>query len=121
MQENLGVKAFTAGAAVEPYRRVKLDGINVIHAVSDEDCIGISQPGISGAGAASGETVSVALKSTGRTFKVMVNEAMTAGASFYGGLAGKIQDTDPGAGTIRGVVLEASAADEEIIEALFSA
>jgi hypothetical protein len=43
---------------------------------------------------------------------------MAAGASIYAGADGKVQDTDPGTGTIRGTALEATTADGDIIEAI---
>jgi len=114
-----GLKTFTAGEALEVYRRVKLSagsGSQVEYADVNESSIGITQVKVE-----SGEMVTVALRTTGRTFKVTANEAMAAGASFYGGNDGKVQDTDPGAGTIRGVALEASTANGDIIEAIITA
>ena len=64
--------------------------------------------------------LTIALVTTGRTFKVTANEAMAAGAPIYAGADGKVQDTDPGAGTIRGTALEATTADGDIIEAIMS-
>ena len=114
-----GLKTFTAGEALEAYRRVKLSagsGSQVEYADVNEASIGITQVKVE-----SGEMVTVALRTTGRTFKVTANEAMAAGASFYGANDGKVQDTDPGAGTIRGVALEASTANGDVIEAIITA
>lgn len=112
-----GLKTFTAGEVLEAYRRVKLSagsGSQVEYADADDACIGITQIKAE----AVGDMVTVALITTGRTFKVTANEAIAAGASIYAGNDGKVQDTDPGAGTIRGTVLEATTADGDIIEAI---
>ena len=95
-----GLKTFMAGEALEAYRRVKLSagsGSQVEYADVNEPSIGITQVKVG-----SGEMVTVALRTTGRN-------------------DGKVQDTDPGAGTIRGVALEASTADGDIIEAIITA
>ena len=116
-QTENGLKTFTAGEVLEAYRRVKLSagsGSQVEYADSDEACIGITQKKAE----AIGDMVTVALITTGRTFKVTANEAMAAGAPIYAGADGKVQDTDPGAGTIRGTALEATTADGDIIEAI---
>src|SRR3989338_415339 len=99
-----GLKTFTAGEALEAYRRVKLSagsGSQVEYADVNEASIGITQVKVE-----SGEMVTIALRTTGRTFKVTASEAMAAGASFYGGNDGKGQDTDAGAGTRQGGAVE---------------
>ncbi len=62
------------------------------------------------------EMVTVDLKTTGRTFKVVANGAIAVGGSFYGALDGKVSATVSGA--IQGRVLEASASDGEVVEAI---
>ena len=113
-QFNIGSKAFTAGEALEPYRRVKLSagsGTQVEYADAGEAFIGFSA-----AKAALGEMVSVDLKTRGRTFKMTAAGAISVGGDFYGAIDGKISATV--SGSIQGKVLEASAADAEIIEAI---
>jgi hypothetical protein len=115
-QFNIGIKAFTAGEALEPYRRVKLSagsGSQVEYADAGEDFIGFTA-----AKAAQGESVSVELKSRGRTFKMTAAGVISAGGSFYGAIDGKISATV--SGSIQGKVLEASASDGEIVEGLIS-
>lgn len=118
-QTENGLKTFTAGEALEAYRRVKLSagsGSQVEYADVDEAAIGITQGKVESA-----EMVTVALRTSGRTYKVTANEAIAAGASIYGGNDGKVQDTNPGTGTVRGIALEAATADGDIIEAIINA
>jgi len=113
-QYNLGSKAFVAGEALEVNRRVKLSagsGTQVEYADAGEAFIGITA-----AKAALGEMVSIDLKHTGRTFKMEANGAIAVGGSFYGALDGKISATV--SGSIQGRVLEATAADGEIVECI---
>ena len=113
-QFNIGSKAFTAGEALEPYRRVKLSagsGTQVEYADAGEAFIGFTA-----AKAAQGEMVSIDLKTRGRTFKMTAAGAISVGGDFYGAADGKISATV--SGSIQGKVLEASAADAEIIEAI---
>ncbi len=115
-QFNIGSKAFTAGEDLEAYRRVKLgagSGTQVVYADAGEAFIGFSA-----ANAVSGEMVSVDLKTSGRTFKVTAAGAIAVGGSFYGAADGKISATV--SGSIQGVVLEATAADAEIVEGLLA-
>ena len=115
-QFNIGIKAFTAGEALEAYRRVKLSsgsGSQVEYADAGEDFIGFTA-----VKAIQGESVSIELKTRGRTFKMTADGAISAGGSFYGANDGKISATV--SGSIQGKVLEASASDGEIVEGLLS-
>ena len=115
-QENLGAKAFVAGEDLEAYRRVKLStgsGTQVEYADAGEAFIGFTASKV-----ASGDFVTVNLKTSGRTFKMVAGGAITVGANFYGADDGKISATV--SGSIIGKALEASAADLEVIEGLLS-
>jgi hypothetical protein len=115
-QENLGAKAFVAGEDLEAYRRVKLSagsGSQVEYADAGEDFIGIT-----GAKVASGDFVTVNLKTRGKTFKVVAADAIAVGGSFYGSDDGKVSATV--SGSIMGKLLEASASDLEVVEALLA-
>jgi len=115
-QFNIGSKAFVAGEELEAYRRVKLStgsGSQVEYADAGEACIGITA-----AKAALGEHVSVDLKSSGRTFKMVAAGAISAGGSVYGANDGKISATV--SGSIIGKALEASTSDGEVVEGLFA-
>jgi hypothetical protein len=113
-QFNIGSKAFTAGEAMEAYRRVKLStgsGTQVEYADAGDAFIGFTAAAVN-----LGEMVSVILKNTGMTFKVTANGVIAVGGSFYGALDGKVSATV--SGSIQGRVLEAAAADGEIVEAI---
>jgi hypothetical protein len=113
-QENLGSKAFVAGEDLEAYRRVKLStssGSQVEYADAGEAFIGITAAKV-----AQGDFASVNLKTTGRTFKMVASGVIAVGANFYGAVDGKISATV--SGSIIGKVLEASASDLEVVEAL---
>jgi hypothetical protein len=102
-----------AGETILANQRIKFDAGEAVTAVADEFAIGFAQMN-----AAAGERVSVRLVNSQGTFKAIAKEAFAIGASLYGALAGKVQDTDPGAGTIRFMALEAATADGQIVEVL---
>lgn len=108
-------KTFTAGEALEAYRRVKLsDGTTVVYAGADEPAIGITQKA-----AASGATVTVRLLNAPGTFKMTAGAAIAANKVVYGLASGKIDDLATGVpGVAIGVALEAATADGDIIEVL---
>ncbi len=111
-QENLGMKAFTAGEDLEAFRRVKLSagsGTQVEYADAGDDFIGITAGKV-----VSGDFVTVALKHAGRTFKLTASEALSVGATLYGADDGKVADT--AVGNSIGTALELASADDEIIE-----
>jgi len=115
-QENLGAKAFVAGEDLEAYRRVKLStgsGSQVEYADAGEAFIGITA-----AKTLQNDFVTVNLKTTGRTFKLVAVGAISVGADFYGADDGKISATV--SGSIIGKALEASASDLEVIEGLLA-
>lgn len=113
-QENLGAKAFVAGEDLEAFRRVKLSagsGSQVEYADAGEAFIGITA-----AKAAQNDFVTVNLKTTGRTFKLVAAGAIGVGGDFYGADDGKISAAV--SGSIIGKALEASASDLEVVEGL---
>lgn len=111
-QTESGFKTFTAGSALEAFRRVKLDGsLNVVYAGAGEEFIGITQDKV-----ASGDPVTVALRSAARTYKAVAAAAVTAGAVIYGAANGKVDDA--ASGTAQGTALEAATADGDVIEIL---
>jgi len=113
-QYNIGSKAFVAGEDLEAWRRVKLSagsGSQVEYADAGEDFIGVTA-----AKASQNEQITVDLKTRGRTFKMVAADAIAEGGDFYGAADGKISATITG--SIQGKVLEASAADLEVVEGL---
>jgi hypothetical protein len=90
------IRAFVAGEALEPYRRVKLHTTagEVVYAdASDGDgWIGVTEPAINGDAVALGDTVSVKLRTPGATFKIEASAAVVAHASVYPENDGKVSD-----------------------------
>lgn len=113
-QENLGAKAFIAGEDLEAYRRVKLTTGNpeqVEYADAGEDFIGITA-----AKALEDDFVTVNLKTSGRTFKLVAADVISGTGNFYGADDGKIASAV--SGDIIGKALEAAASNLEVIEGL---
>jgi len=108
-------KAFIAGTNLEAFRRVKLStnsGTQVEYALAGEAFIGVTA-----LQANAGERVTIDLKTTGRTFKLVAAGAITAGANIYGAIDGQVSTTVSGA--IIGRALEAATSALEVIEVLF--
>jgi len=117
-QAAISPKTFTAGEALEAFRRVKLStgsGTQVEYADQSDsnNYIGVTLEKV-----ASGKHVAVALKGNYRTFKVVASEALSAGAELYAADDGKVSDTV--SGNAIGTALEAATADGDIIEAVLN-
>jgi hypothetical protein len=113
-QQVLGSKAFTATAAVEAYRLVKLtagSGTAVEKSGAGEAPIGITE-----SAAAIGAQVSVALKSSTRSYKATASKAIAVGAALYAAADGKVSDAANG--TSVGTALEEATANNDVIEVL---
>ena len=112
---NTGIRTFTAGEALAIYRRVKFapGTSTVVYADADEACIGFTERAV-----ASGEEVAVRLNNHPGTFLAVANEAIDISTSnvLYAGNDGKVQDTNPGTGTIRYHALQDASGDGSIIE-----
>jgi hypothetical protein len=110
-----GIKTFTAGEALERYRRVKLNaaGTAVVYADADEACIGITERKVDNA-----EQVAVRLINHQGTFLVVASAAIdiSADATLEGTADGKVATQN--AGTIRFTALNDAAGDGSIIEVL---
>ena len=110
-QYAVGVKAFTAGAALARARRVKLaSGTSVVYSAQGENFVGVTIDA-----AASGAQVGVRLLG-GCTQMVTAAGAINAGAEIYGANDGKVSAT--AVGPKIGYALEAAAADGDIIEVI---
>jgi len=112
-QNEGGLKAFTAGEDLAAYRRVKLSGGEVVYADAGEEFIGITQEA-----KLDGEQITVAMRSSGRTFKAVAAEAFAIDSVLYGAADGKVQDTV--SGTAQGIALEAATAAGDIVEVYFN-
>lgn len=110
-----GLKAFTAGEVLDRFRRVKLNASDgkVYMAAADEDELGITDSVAFNAG----DNVSVRLRNTDGTRKVVCHSTCSKGAILYGAASGKVDDVNTG-GRGRFKALEACLAADTIIEAL---
>jgi hypothetical protein len=103
---------FTAGAALEAFRRVKLSAsFTVIYAGAGEEFIGITLEKV-----ASGDQVAVELRTSVQSYKMVAAGPVALNAVIYGAADGKIDDAVNG--TAQGIALEAATADGDIIECL---
>jgi hypothetical protein len=104
-------KAFTAGAAIGPFLRVKLSSGKLAAAVATDVEIGTTER----ASFADGDIVAVRLRTAQGTRKMVAAGAITAGNPVYAAAAGKID----AAGTVYcGTALEEATADNDVIEVL---
>ena len=108
-QTEQGLKTFTAGEDLEAYRRVKLSSGAVVYADAGEEFIGVTQEKV-----LNGDPVTIALRASDRTYKMVAAGAITAGNVFYGANDGKIQAS--ASGTAQGTAIEAATADGDVIE-----
>lgn len=105
-------RTFTAGAAIEPNRRVKLSGGKLAYAgAADTVCIGTA----AGRAFVDGDEIAVRLLNAEGTHPATASEAITAGATAYAAANGKVASTGT---VVAGVVLQAATADGDVIELL---
>lgn len=115
-QNEAGFKTFTAGAALEPWRRVKLDSTadQVVYAGAGEAFIGVTQDR-----AASGSPVSVKLVTAPGTFEICcASSVATSGTAMYGAANGKVDDAV--IGSIQGYVNGTVSGDGSVKEICFA-
>jgi len=114
---NEGIKTFTAGAALEAKRRVKIKSgttttpPEVEYAGAGEQHIGVTDYAV-----ASGELVAVKLRTAPGTQEITAAGAFALGATLYGAANGKVDDAS--SGTAIGKALEAAGADGDIVECI---
>ena len=105
-------KAFTAGEALPAFTRVKMSGATIVFADDEEKAIGITQAII-----ANGAVGTVKLIPGGGTHKCVAADAISAGAAVYAAADGEVESS----GTIiMGYAMEASTADQDVIECHFT-
>lgn len=109
-----GIRTFTAGEALEAYRRVKLDSNQAV-VYADADDIGI---GTTEASAANAASVAVKLWSAPGTRKFTCSAAVDIGDTLYGADDGKVNDVHTSDGPALGIALQAGSANLAIIEAI---
>jgi hypothetical protein len=104
-------RAFTAGAAIAQFLRVKLSAGKLAAAGASDISLGVLQE----AALADLDIRAVRLRTAQGTTKMVASEAISAGASVYAAASGKIAAT----GTVyEGIALEAAGADGDVIEVL---
>lgn len=107
---------FTAGEALLPKRRVKVesgtttDPVEVVYADAGEQHIGVT----GNESTADGALVSVQPMNATGTYEGTAANAFARGAVLYGAADGKISDTSSGSAI--GVALEAATADGDVVE-----
>lgn len=110
-----GIRTFTAGEALEAYRRVKIKSgttttpPEVEYADAGEFCIGVTM-----APADSGDAVAIKTLNQNGTFLVQASKTISLGATVYGSNDGKVSDAS--SGTSQFVALKAATAASDIIE-----
>lgn len=115
MQEGQGnVITLTAGEDLEIFRRVKLSSTEgEVEYSDDATFIGVTQKKVS-----DGDMVPVALKTSGRSFDVIITGTCSFGDALYGAADGTVGTTVNGSAI--GKAIEASAEALARIEMLFS-
>ena len=105
------LKAFTAGAAIDQYLRVKLaSGVLQVAAAADQALGTVEVESF-----ASGDVVPVRLYSAVGSRKMVASVAITAGNLVYAAAGGKVAATGT---VVEGIALETSTADGDIIEVM---
>jgi hypothetical protein len=110
-------RTFTAAGAIPQYARCTLGsgGTITVSGLAEID-VGTAQT----EAFASGDVISVKLRSAAGTHKMIAIEATDAGELLYTEAAGKVQVTAQATAYVLGNALEAATADGDIIEVLYS-
>jgi len=109
-------KAFSASAAITQYARVKVSGAGTVA----EAGLAEKEIGTALNEAASGEVVTVRLRTASGTHKMIAKEALAVGATVYTEADGKVQDTAEASAFQVGTALEAATAENDIIEVIYN-
>lgn len=113
-QVHSGDMSFTAGAAIAKHLRVKLaSGVLAAAGVADKE-LGTAL----NASFASGDLITVSLRNSSGTKKMIAAGAIAVGADVYTAASGKVNDTAATTSYLLGTALEAAAADGDVIEVL---
>lgn len=113
VRNDTGFANYTAGEAIEIYKRVKYDTTarQVLKSGAGEDWIGIAFRTV-----ASGDPLTVMLRTKPGTLTMVASAAITAGAAVYGSADGKVATTAVGQQV--GIAVEAASGDGSHLEVL---
>ena len=103
---------FTAGEALEAFRRVRLSAATektIVYADAGEPHIGVTQDVV-----ASGSQAEIKMANAPGTFKVTASAAITVNAKVYGAADGKVSETV--SGSVLFIAREAASANNAVIE-----
>jgi hypothetical protein len=118
-QNDTGYMTFTASEAIPKYARVTLASTGLI----EDAGLAVKEIGTATEEAfASGDRVTVKLRSAPGTHKMIAKEAMAIGALVYTEAGGKVQDTAEATAFMVGHVVDtvAPTADGDIVEVLYN-
>lgn len=118
-QNDAGFMTFTASAAIAKYARVTLASTGLV----EEAGLAVKDIGTAtNETFASGDRVTVKLRSAAGTHKMIAKEAMAIGALVYSEAGGKVQDTAETTAFMVGHVVDtvAPTADGDIVEVLYN-
>lgn len=105
-----GCITITLTGTVAKHQRVTAAG--AVASATDQDVGVATRAGVSG------ESIAVAAVSKQGTHKAIAAGAIAVGAKVYGAADGEVNDTQATGSFLRGLALEAAAADQDIIEIL---
>jgi len=116
--DDSGFKTFEASAAIPKYARVTLANTGKIakSGLAEKD-IGTAQT----AALASGDKISVKLRTAAGTHKMICSEALAIAAPVYTESDGEVQDTAQATAYLLGIAITAGTADQSIVEVLYNA
>lgn len=116
--DDSGVKSFEADAAIPLHARVAFEADGKIVAAG----LAVKEIGTSLQEAfAAGDIIAVKLRTAPGTHKMICSEALAVAAPVYTESDGEVQDTAQATSFLVGIALEASAADQDIVEVLYNA
>ena len=112
-----GCKTFEADEAIPLYARVKLDpdGKVTKAGLADKDIGTATREAF-----AAGDKIAIKLRTAAGTHKMIASEAVAAGATLYTESDGEVQDTAQATAFQIGTALNATTADQDIVEVLYN-
>jgi hypothetical protein len=117
MSENSGLRTYTANGALGSNVRVKLTANSATVPVQVEIAgLAAQHVGITEFAVASGDPVTVRLRTYPGTQEVVAADSFAVGAVLYGAANGKVTDNSAQAGSAIGLAMEAAGHDGDVVE-----